>query len=401
MAQHAPIEVYSARDTTEAYFVRNLLQQAGIEALVVGDVLRGIVGELPPLQTTPGIWVSPHDAERARLVVAEYDLRQRERATIESKEADSASNDPDAEPFCYHCGESVRSGESPCPACGKPLEWGRESVSVENHVETSTPNERATLPNPSVLLDVRDGVAILTLNHPEKRNPLSRAMLTALEAKLDRIASDAAVRAVIVRAAGPAFSAGHDLRELVGASEEGHRSLFALCSRVMESIRNLAKPVIAEVQGIATAAGCQLAATCDLVVASENATFATPGVKIGLFCSTPAVAVSRAVPSKKAMEMLLTGSPISAREAERFGLVNRVVPLEQLSEETMKLARQVGSASADTLGLGKRTFYKQLPLDRPAAYELTSRIMVENAQTHHAQEGMQAFLERRAPVWEK
>jgi enoyl-CoA hydratase/carnithine racemase len=166
----------------------------------------------------------------------------------------------------------------------------------------------------------------------------------------------------------------------------------------MESIRNLAKPVIAEVQGVATAAGCQLAATCDLVVASENATFATPGVKIGLFCSTPAVAVSRAVPPKKAMEMLLTGSPISAREAERIGLVNRVVPFQHLSEEAIKLARQVGSANADMLGLGKQTFYKQLPLDRPAAYELTSRVMVENAQMADAQEGMRAFLERRPPA---
>jgi enoyl-CoA hydratase/carnithine racemase len=395
MSQQAPVEVYAARDTAEAFFVRNLLQQAGIEALVVGDMLRGVVGELPPLQTSPSIWVAPYEAERARLIVADYDRRQRERASADSSETDRESADSGAEPFCYHCGQSVQQGQTPCPSCGKPLEWGPD----DSPTPSTRPGASANMSQPCVLCDVQDGVAMLTLNHPEKRNPLSRTMLAALQEHLDRIALNDAVRAVIIRAAGPAFSAGHDLREMVGANADDHRSLFALCSRVMESIRNLAKPVIAEVQGIATAAGCQLAATCDLVVASENATFATPGVKIGLFCSTPAVAVSRAVPPKKAMEMLLTGAPISAREAERIGLVNRVVPSQDLSEEAMSLARQVISASSDTLGLGKRTFYQQLPLDRPAAYELTSRVMVENAQTADAQEGMRAFLERRPPVW--
>ncbi len=252
---------------------------------------------------------------------------------------------------------------------------------------------------PLVIAETVNQVAILTLNNPAKRNPLSRAMLASLRDNLARIASDSGVRAVIIRAAGPAFSAGHDLREIVGAGETDRRLLFALCTEVMEAIRKLPKPVIASVGGIATAAGCQLAATCDLVVASENATFATPGVKIGLFCSTPAVAVSRAVPAKKAMEMLLTGEPISAHEAERIGLVNRVVPADRLDDEGMKLARQVIAASSDTLGIGKRTFYQQLPLDRPAAYELTGRVMIENAQTANAQEGMQAFLEKRAPQW--
>ena len=252
-----------------------------------------------------------------------------------------------------------------------------------------------------VLSEVVDRVAILTLNHPQKRNPLSQAMLSALKEHFDRIATDDAVRAVIIRADGPAFSAGHDLREMAGASEAEHRALFALCSEVMEAIRKLPKPVIAEVQGVATAGGCQLVATCDLVVASENATFATPGVKIGLFCTTPAVPLVRVVPTKKAMEMLLTGEPISAREAERIGLVNRVVPADRLHDETMKLARQIIAASADTLAIGKRAFYQQLPLDFPAAYQFASGVMVENASTPDAQEGIQAFLGKRPPVWKK
>ncbi len=250
-----------------------------------------------------------------------------------------------------------------------------------------------------LLYEVVDRVAVLTMNHPEKRNALSRAMLAALKSHLDRIADDAGERAVIIGAAGPAFSAGHDLREIVNATPDENASLFALCTDVMETIRKLSKPVIAAVHGVATAAGCQLAATCDLVVASADATFATPGVKIGLFCSTPAVALSRAVPAKRAMEMLLTGTPISAAEAERVGLVNRVVPRERLADEAVQLARQIISSSGDTLGLGKRAFYEQLALDRPAAYALTQRIMVENAETDAAREGMQAFLDKRPPVW--
>ena len=188
-----------------------------------------------------------------------------------------------------------------------------------------------------VLFEPADRIAILTLNHPEKRNALSRAMLQTLKDHLARIAEDANVKVVILRAAGPVFSAGHDLRELVGGDEQEYVSLFALCTEVMEAVRKLPQPVIAQVHGIATAAGCQLAATCDLVVAAEDATFATPGVKIGLFCTTPGVALARAVTPKKAMEMLLTGGPISAHEAKQAGLVNRVVPAAQLAEETMKL----------------------------------------------------------------
>jgi enoyl-CoA hydratase/carnithine racemase len=253
---------------------------------------------------------------------------------------------------------------------------------------------------PLVHAETVEGIAFLTLNHPEKRNALSRALLSALKEHLDCLAADRNVRVVILRAEGPAFSAGHDLRELVDGHAEEYAALFALCSEVMEAIRKLPKPVIAQVQGVATAAGCQLAATCDLVVAADNATFATPGVKIGLFCTTPAVALSRAVGPKQAMEMLLTGAPVSATEAQRIGLVNRVVAPDKLAEETLKLARQVLNASAYTLALGKKAFYEQLPLDRPAAYEVAQRYMVENAQAADAQEGMHAFLEKRPPRWQ-
>ena len=248
--------------------------------------------------------------------------------------------------------------------------------------------------------EVQDGVALITLDHPERRNALSRALLEALKERLDRAARDAAVRAVILRANGPVFSAGHDLRELIGSTEGDAQALFGLCTDVMETIRLLPKPVIAQVHALATAAGCQLVATCDLMVASCEATFATPGVKIGLFCTTPGVAVSRAVGTKKAMEMLLTGAPITAEEAERAGLVNRVVPPDRLGSETMALARQIIAASGYTLGVGKRGFYAQVALDRPQAYAVAQEIMVENTLAPDAQEGMRAFLEKRAPRWE-
>jgi enoyl-CoA hydratase/carnithine racemase len=252
---------------------------------------------------------------------------------------------------------------------------------------------------PLVLFDTVDNVTLLTLNHPEKRNALSRAMLAALKESLHRSASDSRARVVILRATGPVFSAGHDLRELVDGRQEDYAAVFSLCTEVMEAVRKLPQPVIAQVQGVATAAGCQLAATCDLVVASENATFATPGVKIGLFCTTPAVALSRAVAPKHALEMLFTGAPISAQEAQRIGLVNRVVPADRLADETMKLARQIIAASAHTLAVGKRAFYQQLPLDHEGAYALAQKVMVENALARDAQEGMHAFLEKRAPKW--
>jgi enoyl-CoA hydratase/carnithine racemase len=248
-------------------------------------------------------------------------------------------------------------------------------------------------------VEVVDQIAVITLDHPERRNALSRAMLAALDEALDRAAADPAVRVVVVRANGPVFSSGHDLREVLSGVETEHRTLFALCTRVMEKIRTLDKPVIAEVHGLATAAGCQLAASCDLVVASDEARFATPGVKIGLFCTTPGVALARAVGPKKAMEMLLTGEPLDAAAAEAAGLVSRVVPAQWLHQRTLALARQIAAASADTLARGKRAFYAQLPLDRPAAYALAEEEMVQNAATPDAREGMSAFLEKRPPHW--
>jgi enoyl-CoA hydratase/carnithine racemase len=255
--------------------------------------------------------------------------------------------------------------------------------------------------NSLVFLEVVEPVALLTLNHPEKRNALSRAMLTQLRDHLRGLSERKAIHVVVLRAAGPVFSSGHDLRELAGCTAEDAASLFALCTEVMLGIRNLRQPVIAEVQGLATAAGCQLAATCDLIVAAEDAAFATPGVKIGLFCTTPGVAVARAVPAKKALEMLLTGTPISAALAERIGMVNRVVPRDRLAEETLQLARQIAAASAATLALGKRAFYDQLPRSCESAYEIAQPVMVANAQMRDAQEGIRAFLEKRQPRWEE
>jgi enoyl-CoA hydratase/carnithine racemase len=246
---------------------------------------------------------------------------------------------------------------------------------------------------------VVDRLALLTLNHAARRNVLSRAMLTQLRQRLLDAGRDRTVKCVMISAAGPVFSAGHDLTELVDASEAERESLFALCTEVMEAIRTLPQPVICQVQGLATAAGCQLAATCDLIVASEDARFATPGVKIGLFCTTPAVALSRAVHPRKALEMLLTGTPIPAREAERIGLVNRVVPPGRLDAETLALARQIADASGDTLRLGKRAFYEQLTHDRPEAYRIAQSVMVKNVGAADAQEGMRAFLEKRPPQW--
>ncbi len=244
-----------------------------------------------------------------------------------------------------------------------------------------------------------EGVALLQLNNPERRNALSSQTLTALENKLGKIADDPAARVVVLRSQGPVFSSGHDLNELVNGDAEDYTAVFDACTRVMEAIRLLPKPVIAQVQGLATAAGCQLVATCDIAVAADTAAFATPGVQIGLFCTTPGVAVARSVMPKKAMEMLLTGQPISAREALDFGLISRIAPADQLEAQTMALARQIASASAQTLALGKAAFYRQIEMDRPSAYQFAGKVMVDNLQIDDAHEGITAFLEKRPPVW--
>jgi enoyl-CoA hydratase/carnithine racemase len=224
-------------------------------------------------------------------------------------------------------------------------------------------------------------------------------LLSELEEALGRIERDETVRVVVLAARGPAFCAGHDLGEMVGRSEDDYRALFALCSRVMQHLRRLPQPVIARVHGVATAAGCQLVAACDLAVAAENAAFATPGVKIGLFCTTPMVPLVRAVPPKAALEMLLTGKLIPAKQALAWGLVNRVVPAEQLDAAVQELADAILASSPLTVRLGKEAFYDQLALDEPAAYARANEVMTGNALKRDAQEGMRAFLEKRPPHW--
>ncbi len=250
-----------------------------------------------------------------------------------------------------------------------------------------------------VLYHHEEGIAVLTLNNPRQRNVLSTLTLELLHRCLTEAGEDSAVRVIVIRSTGPVFSSGHDLNELVGQDRESYSGVFADCTQVMELIRLLPKPVIAQVQGLATAAGCQLVATCDLSVAADTAAFATPGVQIGLFCTTPGVAVARAVMPKKAMEMLLTGAPIPAGEALEFGLINRVAAPDKLEEEVLALARRIARASARTLALGKPAFYRQLEMDRPAAYRMAQEVMVDNLMEEDAQEGITAFLEKREPHW--
>jgi enoyl-CoA hydratase/carnithine racemase len=251
-----------------------------------------------------------------------------------------------------------------------------------------------------LLRDDTDGIACLTLNRPAQRNALSVGLMAALQDALNAIATDKTVKVVILAANGPGFCAGHDLKEVrANPGQDNYAALFDQCSRLMTSIVELPKPVIARVHGIATAAGCQLVATCDLAVAAESARFATPGVNIGLFCSTPMVALSRNVTRKHAMEMLLTGDMIAAETACAMGLVNRVVPEAELAEATLALARQIASKSPLTLAIGKEAFYRQLEMPLGEAYAYASRVMTENMLARDAEEGIDAFLEKRPPVW--
>jgi enoyl-CoA hydratase/carnithine racemase len=250
-----------------------------------------------------------------------------------------------------------------------------------------------------LLTEVRDEVLHLTLNRPDKRNALSQELLQRLRETLRNIAADERVRVVVLAGNGPAFCAGHDLGEMVGCSEEAYRELFAICSDVMQQFRALPQPVISRVHGLATAAGCQLVAACDLAVAVESATFATPGVKIGLFCTTPMVPLVRTIPPRAALEMLLTGKPISAQQALAWGLVNRVVAADQLDAVVKELTDAIRSSSPLTVRLGKRAFYDQLALDEATAYGRAIEVMTGNALCQDAQEGMSAFLEKRRPTW--
>ncbi|MBI3785506.1 MAG: enoyl-CoA hydratase [Deltaproteobacteria bacterium] len=242
-------------------------------------------------------------------------------------------------------------------------------------------------------------VAKITLNRPERRNALSLAMMNDLMAALRAVSAQSATRVVILAANGPAFSAGHDLREMTGGDIAGYRHLFDVCTQLMTLIQGIPQPVIARVHGIATAAGCQLVATCDLAVATEEAKFATPGVNIGLFCTTPMVALTRAIGRKRAMEMLLTGTAIDAHTAAEWGLINRVVPAGQLDDSVQRLAEQIANASSLTVQLGKQAFYAQIDLDQPKAYAYAKEVMSMNALAADAQEGMCAFVEKRQPQW--
>lgn len=250
-----------------------------------------------------------------------------------------------------------------------------------------------------ILLERDGATSLVTLNRPERRNALSLQMLQELTLCFRGIGQDPEARVAILRANGPAFSAGHDLSEMVGKDGAFYRELFEACTILMETIQGIAQPVIAQVHAMATAAGCQLVASCDLAVAAAEARFATPGVRIGLFCSTPMVALSRAVGARRAMEMLLTGEAISAGEALEAGLVNRVVPAAELASATRALAAKIASSSPYVVAIGKAAFYRQLQMPQPLAYDYAQDVMAMNARAADAQEGIQAFLQKRPPKW--
>jgi enoyl-CoA hydratase/carnithine racemase len=250
-----------------------------------------------------------------------------------------------------------------------------------------------------ILREIAGATAIVTLNRPERRNALSLELMRELVDALDEIGHHPQVRAVILAASGSVFSSGHDLSEMTGRNISDYREIFDVCTQLMTRIQSIPQPVIAEVQGIATAAGCQLAAACDLAIASEAARFGTPGVRIGLFCSTPMVAVSRAIGRKRALEMLLTGELIDAHTAAEWGLVNRVVAAEVLREETLRMAGKIAEASPLTVAIGKQAYYTQIELDQAKAYAYTKEVMAMNSLACDAQEGITAFLEKRKACW--
>lgn len=284
----------------------------------------------------------------------------------------------------------------PSGFCG-PHPKQRPSYVTSNPIEGNVGPMAIAAKN--LLVEDRLPAVLITLNRPETRNALSTPLMEELTAELERQSARPDCRAIVLAAKGAAFSAGHDLKELVDRTLDEERAIFETCTRMMDTIQRLPQPVIAAVQGIATAAGCQLVATCDLAIASSEARFATPGVRIGLFCSTPMVAVSRNIGRKRALEMLLTGKPISAQTAADWGLVNRVVPPDQLEAAALELAGQVASSSPLTLKIGKQAFYEQIGKEQDAAYDLMGEVMSKNAMTGDAQEGMSAFLEKRDPTW--
>lgn len=251
----------------------------------------------------------------------------------------------------------------------------------------------------NILYETEGPLGILTLNRPNRRNALSLELMLEFIDCLDHIGADPAVRAVLLAANGKVFSSGHDLSEMVGRTITDYRRIFDVCAELMMKIQSIPQPVVAEVQGMATAAGCQLVATCDLAVAVEEATFATPGVKIGLFCTTPMVALSRAVGRKRALQMLMTGEAVDARTAADWGLINTVVPAAELRTRTRELATKLANASPLTLAIGKQAYYTQIDLDQPKAYAYAKEIMSMNSLAADAQEGISAFLGKRAACW--
>jgi enoyl-CoA hydratase/carnithine racemase len=264
----------------------------------------------------------------------------------------------------------------------------------------------ATSQSPVLLRETLGSIAVLTLNRPASRNSLSEGLIAELHAALKEIHDDPGVRAVVMAANGPAFSAGHDMKELTARRTDADRGrayfaqIMNACSAMMQAVVHLPKPVVAAVQGVATAAGCQLVASCDLAVASEAATFATPGVDIGLFCSTPMVALSRNVPRKQAMEMLLTGEPVPAARARELGLVNHVVSAGTERDAALALAQKVALKSAYTVKLGKAAFYRQAEMNLADAYRYAAEVMTENMMARDAEEGIGAFIEKREPKWQ-
>ncbi len=258
---------------------------------------------------------------------------------------------------------------------------------------TATPEEQVTV-------ERRLPAAIITLNLPDQRNPLSVALMRALSNELKVLAKDDEIRVVVIRGAGKIFSSGHHLREMTDRTLDEQREVFDVCTEMMQTVQQIPQPVIAQVHGVAAAAGCQLVATCDLAVAADSTLFLTPGVRIGLFCSTPMVALSRNVGRKRAMEMLLTGEPISAETAVDWGLINRAVPPDQLEAEVWKLVEKLAASSPLTMGIGKQAFYQQIDVPQAQAYSLMSETMATNAMTCDAQEGIDAFLTKREPIWQ-
>jgi len=250
-----------------------------------------------------------------------------------------------------------------------------------------------------IQVETEGPIATVTLNRPQRRNALSLELMSEMIGCLNEIAGDRNVQVVLLRATGKVFSSGHDLTEMVGRDINEYRRVFDVCTELMTRVQSIPQPVIAEVQGIATAAGCQLVATCDLAVASDQAAFATPGVKIGLFCTTPMVALSRAVGRKRALQMLLTGEMIDAPTAAEWGLINMVVPAAELEEQSRNLAMRIAEASSLTVALGKQAFYAQIDLDQPKAYAYAKEVMSMNSLAADAQEGISAFLQKRRACW--